>query len=120
MEIHDVARGYETKSDDELLRLALNEEELTPEAAAALARELSRRGIDGAERLEVFREEEEWSNTEPYKHKPLFFVWPWGVGFKRFGKADRIDLSKTHRERFRTTIFLVLFWLPLVPTGTHW
>jgi hypothetical protein len=119
MEIQDVARGYEFKSDEELLRLALAPDQLTPEAATALTFELSRRGLDGAEQLNSFREEEEQRNAPPYKHKPLFLAGLWGIGLKRFGKADRILLPKTSRERFRTTIFAVLFWFPFIPTGTY-
>jgi hypothetical protein len=119
MEIQDVARGYELKSDEELLRLVLAPDQLTPEAASALTSELSRRGIDGAEQLNSFREEEEQREVAPYQHKRLFFVEFGGVGLKRFGKADRIFLPKTSRERFRTTIFAVLFWFPFIPTGTY-
>ena len=120
MAIQDVTRGYEIKTDEELLRLALDQDQLTPEAAAALASELSKRGIDGTERLNSFREEEEERKAEQDKKpRPLFFIEPWGVGFRRFGKADCILLSKTGRERFRTTVFVVLFWFPFIPTRTY-
>ena len=116
MAIQDVTRGYEIKTDEELLRLALDQDQLTPEAAAALASELSRRGIDGTERLNSFREEEERKAEQDKKPRQLFFIEPWGVGFRRFGKADCILLSKTGRERFRTTVFVVLI---LVPVHTY-
>ena len=45
MEIQEFAREYETKTDDELLRLALNSAELIPEANTALNLELSKRQL---------------------------------------------------------------------------
>ena len=43
---------------------------------------------------------------------------PYGIGRRRFGKAERIYNPETRRERFKTTVFVVLLWLPLIPTGT--
>jgi len=41
VEIQDFAEEYQSKTDDELLRLALDSEQLTPEARAALNDELA-------------------------------------------------------------------------------
>jgi len=46
MQIHDLAKEYTTKTDEELLRLAMDSEHLTPEAHAALTGELAKRRID--------------------------------------------------------------------------
>jgi hypothetical protein len=46
MQIPGIAKIYETKSDDELLRLATNPNQLTPEARTALTAELSKRRVD--------------------------------------------------------------------------
>jgi hypothetical protein len=51
MHIHDLAKAYETKTDEELQRLATDPDQLTPEAQAALRSELAKRRIDGVERL---------------------------------------------------------------------
>jgi hypothetical protein len=119
VEIQDLAEGYQTKSDDELLRLALDSADLTPEASLVLSNELSRRGINTAERLALFREEEKRRKEEASKHTgSLFIIHPIGIGHLRFGKADRVYIPTTGLERFKTTIFLVLFWFPLIPTGT--
>jgi hypothetical protein len=37
MQVEDFARSYETKTNEELLRLSLDSEQLTSEATAALA-----------------------------------------------------------------------------------
>ncbi len=53
MQLHELARTYETKTDDELLQLASQPEQLTPEAHSVLIGELARRGIDFKEYLEA-------------------------------------------------------------------
>ena len=53
----DLAGIYQAKTDDELLRLAMESDQLTSEAQAHLTRELGIRGIN-AEQISSFREEE--------------------------------------------------------------
>jgi hypothetical protein len=53
MQIQDLARAYETKTDEELMQLAMESEQLTLEAHSALTTELARRRIGGAEHLKV-------------------------------------------------------------------
>ena len=120
MEIQDLARQYETKTDDELLRLALDISQLTSDAAAILNSELAKRRINGTEQLNDFRREEEDRKVELDKNPgSLFFLHPYGIGRKRFGKAEYVYSSETGKERFKTTVFVVLFWLPLIPSGTY-
>ncbi len=56
MQIQDLAKAYEAKTDEELLQLATESEQLTPEAHAALNTELAKRRIDSTRHLKV-REE---------------------------------------------------------------
>jgi len=106
-------------TDEELLRLALSPEQLTPEATAALNNELARRQINSTERLNAFRNEEEQRKEELAKDPgSLFVLHPQGIGRKRFGKAGLVFDRETGIERFRTTVFVVLLWIPLIPTGT--
>jgi hypothetical protein len=56
MQIQDLARAYRTKTDEELLQLVGDPEQLTPEAHAALKSELAQRRIDGAAYLNVQEE----------------------------------------------------------------
>jgi hypothetical protein len=53
MPIHDLTVAYQTKTDEELLQLAGNPEQLTPEAHAALKSELAKRRIDSTAHLNV-------------------------------------------------------------------
>ncbi len=119
MEIQKLAEESRDRTDDELLRLAVDSEQLIPEANAVLRDELARRRIGNTERLKAFREEEaqriEEQSRDPGK---LFVVHTYGIGRKRFGKAERIYNPETGTEQFKTTVFVVLLWLPLIPTGT--
>jgi hypothetical protein len=119
VEIQDFAAEYEHKTDEELLRLALDSEQLIPEANSALNSELVRRRINTAERLAAFRDQEEQRKQQERKDPGrLFLLVPYGIGRKRFGEAERTRNDETGRERFKTTVFFVLFWFPLIPTRT--
>src|SRR6266536_6292362 len=83
MESQDLARGYETKADEELLRLALDSVDLTPEANAALNVELSKRRLNQPERLEAFRQGE-WKRKEDLQKDSgkLWVIHQYGIGRK--------------------------------------
>jgi hypothetical protein len=120
MEIQNFAEQYRTETDEELLRLALVPEQLTPEANAALKDELARRSIHGSHHLSAFCEQETQRQTEQARDPgKLFFTSFYGIGRSRFGKAKRIYDSVTGMERFTTTVFIILFFFPLIPTGTY-
>ncbi|MGB6675888.1 MAG: hypothetical protein WBE44_04310 [Terriglobales bacterium] len=77
MEIDELAREYQRKTDEELLQLARNKVQLTPEASSALDAELGQRRIGTAEELKTSRNDEEPSQggqlrcleqSEPYAH----------------------------------------------------
>lgn len=53
MQIQDLAKAYQTKTDEELLQLSADSGDLTPEAHAVLAGELARRRINVAEQLNI-------------------------------------------------------------------
>ena len=118
MEFQELAEEYQRKTDEELLRLALDPAQLTPEASSILNDELSKRRIN-TERLGTFGAEEEQRQEEERNDTgKLFVIHPYGIGRKRFGRAERVYNPETGMERFRTTVFVVLFWFPLIPTGT--
>ena len=81
MEIDELAREYESKSDEELLRLTLDRADLTSEANSALNIELSKRNIDRPEALEAFRQEE-WRRKKDLEKNPgkLWVIHHYGVG----------------------------------------
>jgi hypothetical protein len=119
VEIQGLTEEYQSKTDEELLRLALDAADLTPEANVVLNNELSRRRVNSPERLAAFRVEEDQRREEERKEAgSLFVLHPYGFGRDRFGKADRVYDPTARLERFKTTVFVVLIWFPLIPTGT--
>ncbi|HXZ27603.1 MAG TPA: hypothetical protein VEG08_06335 [Terriglobales bacterium] len=120
MDMRELAEVYRNKPNEELLRLALTPEELTQDASVALADELARRGINRQADLEAARREEEKRKAEEERNLGMLGFLPHlGVGRMRFGRANRTQDPQTGRERFKTTIFIVLFWFPLIPTATY-
>jgi hypothetical protein len=81
MEVHELTRHYQSKSNEELLLLALDAPQLSSEARTALFGELARRRINADEQLETFRQEEERNKAEPRRASgsPFFRDWP-GIG----------------------------------------
>jgi len=118
MEIQDLAKQYQSMTDEELLRLELASEELTPEATVALRGELAKRQINGTDRLSAFRKEETHRQTEQASDPGRLFS-IYSIGRSRFGKGRYDYNSETGMERFTTTVFIVVFYFPLIPTGTY-
>lgn len=69
MQYEKLVELYGAKTDDELLRLRLGENELTHEASLALNAVLLKRGIASSDRLSSFRKEEE-KRTERLSKNP--------------------------------------------------
>jgi hypothetical protein len=59
MQIKDVAKAYEAKADEELIHLATESGQLTPEAKSALRNELAKRRIDSPKQLNLPEESEQ-------------------------------------------------------------
>jgi hypothetical protein len=120
MQVEELLKSFQGRSDEELLRLSLHIGQLTPEATLALRSELTRRRIADPEKLNAFRVEEARRKVEEASDPGnLFFFSRLGIGRMRFGKADSFYDPRTGLEEFKTTVFIVLFWLPLIPTGTY-
>jgi hypothetical protein len=116
MNISEISEKYRAKSDDELLRLAVSPDQLTDEARTALQVELATRNLDDNEHLAAARNQEKARKADIGN---LMFVPHFGVGRMRFGRAGRTFDPITLRERFSTTVFIVLLCFPFVPTGTY-
>ena len=119
MRYEEFVSSYSGKTDDELLRLELDSEQLDPEATIALKNELVKRNISGPERLEAFRISENERKREIAKNPGNLFLTHFGIGRWYFGKAARVRSPDGKWEQFRTTVFTLFFYFPLVPTGTY-
>lgn len=58
MDIHDLVQAYQSKIDEELLQLAADPEQLTPEAQSALTGELAKRRLASGKHLKLEKEVE--------------------------------------------------------------
>lgn len=112
-----IADLYVSKTDEELLLLCSDSEELEPQARAMLKAEMSRRGLTERQADEMQAElafERQIEEKKAIARK---------LDFGRaayFGKTNRVSLSKTHRERFTTTVFRAYWPIPLlIPLGTY-
>src|SRR5271169_828713 len=65
MHIHDLVQAYQSKTDEELLQLAEDSEQLTPEAHSALTGELAKRRIDRSPDPNVQKEIDPESLRQP-------------------------------------------------------
>ena len=120
MQAEDIARSFQNKTNEELLRIALHIGQLSPETTGILRAELARRRLGdpdqvNSERLERARIRAEDANDPG----ALFFFSRLGFGRMRFGKAEYSYDAETRIERFKTTLFWVFFWFPLIPSGTY-
>jgi hypothetical protein len=75
MEMQELERQYQARTDEELLRLALESEQLTPEAQVQLHTELAKRGISKSGR-EDFRAKKSDTGTEPTEGSKITFLFP--------------------------------------------
>jgi hypothetical protein len=108
---------YRGKRDDELLRLALDPNSLTSEAAHALFAELKKRKLDSAARLSEFSQEE-----KHYKHLDDIDLGEVGLSFRGNGRRlyGRFNLeTRGTSEEYDTTMFAVIAYFPLVPLGAY-
>jgi hypothetical protein len=110
----DFLAEYKTKTNDELLRIALEAESLVPEARHALAAVLKDRQLDSPAALAKFREEERQRlHRERTTMSNLVLVVPAGMGRRMYGKKNRVA------DEYDTTLFIVFLWFPLIPLGTY-
>lgn len=118
LQFRDFAKEYSGRLDEDLLRLVLVSSDLTDEARLALTSELTRRGLSEQQVREFEMEETERKQQLESETGKLFFLPHYGIGRNRFCKGDCVFDEVSGFEEFTTTIFVILFWIPLVPTGT--
>jgi hypothetical protein len=113
-----LASEYENRSDDELLRLVMSPDNLMPEAREVLTMELRKRGIATPQRLADFCKQEQDRKEEIERTPGSLFTFR-GIGRSHYGKADRNFDVASGITTFRTTVFLVFLYSPLIPSGTY-
>jgi hypothetical protein len=111
---------YEARTDEQLLRLSLESDQLTEAANHALLIVMRNRGIATEQHKLDFQHEEtrvEGERAKNIGHLAVFH--PFGIGRQRYSKFDYQFDRTSGMENFITTVFIVIVWLPLIPIGTY-
>src|SRR5258708_12319017 len=116
MQVQDYAAYYAERTEEELLRLFLDSDQLTDDANLALSAELNRQGLAKPERIASFRAEEA-ERTREVASNPgqFFFIHPYAIGRTRVATADHPFYPESGGKEFTTTLFATLLWVPLIP-----
>lgn len=106
---------YSHLTDEEVLNIADDYDDLTIEAKQNLAAELRRRNLSLAD-VTAYHEETIALADRP---DPNLFTahvsLPYGIGKKFLGKLDYSLDTQSQFEEFETTLWFVMFWFPLIP-----
>lgn len=115
--MHTLAPDYSEKPDEDLLRLALEPDSLTPDAQIALRAELKKRELDSPSQLASFSEEQKASQHLQDIDLGQLGLGPHGMGKRLYGKTNA-ELAGGCEE-YDATLFAVIAFFPLVPIGTY-
>lgn len=111
------AMEYQALADDEVLRIAADRENLVDEARQAIDMEMHRRNLSPGD-IEQYQAHIEKADMQEQVGNLPFLV-PYGIGKILFGKRARIVDPKAIWEEFDTTLWVVIFWVPLIPVRTY-
>lgn len=108
---------YQALTDDEILLIAADRENLVDEARQAIDMEMHRRTLTSNDIGQYQAHIEKAKMQEQVGNLP--FLVPYGIGKILFGKRVRTVDPKGIWEEFDTTLWVVIFWIPLIPVSTY-
>lgn len=112
----EVQQQYAQLNDDEILRIAADMEDLTPEAQVSLREELRHRQLTDGDIAETAERVEQWKREEKAATGIKQDVWRGALTY--YGKRNVAQNGDT--EEFDSTLFLTPFYyFPLIPLGTY-
>jgi len=110
---------YQQLTEDELLHIADEKEQLSDEARLALESELSRRNLSTSEVNAYKRQSADENEADKLRRARQQVVHNVGLGKKFFGKANcRRDPSDLF-ELCESTLWFVVLWFPVYPIATY-
>jgi hypothetical protein len=110
---------YQHLTDDELLHLAEDRDELTDDARFTLDAELSQRRLSSSD-IDSYRTERlAVENAEKLKHAPRPLIPDVGLGKKFYGKTNRRRDPEGNFEQYAATLWFIVFWFPVFPIATY-
>jgi hypothetical protein len=113
---------YQGLTDDEVLQIATEREQLTDDARTVLESELARRRLsikdvhshkiayEHAQKLEQSRTQHKILSRRSYDRS--------GIGFKFLGKRNFRRDPSGQSEEYESTRWFVVLWIPVFPIGT--
>jgi hypothetical protein len=109
---------YENLTEDELLNLAQERDQLTDEARVMLDSELSRRRLGSAD-VKTYREESaSFEDAEELKRAKFTFSPSRGLGKKFYGKANRRRDPSGRFEEYDSTLWFMVLYFPVFPIAS--
>lgn len=103
---------------DELLRLALERDQLTGDAQLALDVELSKRQITASD-LASFKTESLAVQVEQDRNIDSFSLSSGSLGRKFFGRKKFTHDPRFRIEEYDTTLWFFAFWFPVFPIASY-
>ena len=110
---------YQHLTDDEILHLAENRDQLTEDARLVLDGELHRRKLSSSD-IDSYRTERVAAEeAEKLKRLTRFYIHRVGLGKKFLGKTNRRRDPSGDFEHYDTTLWFVALWFPIFPIATY-
>lgn len=106
---------YQALDDDAILRIAADRENLLQEAQQALDSELLRRKLTQSD-IGQYQAHIERAEIEEQARLP--FISHYGIGKRFLGKRAYVSDPVDIWEEFDTELWIVVFWIPLIPIAT--
>jgi hypothetical protein len=110
---------YQHLTQDELLHLAAEKEQLTDEARLALEGELNRRKLSRSDIGSYRLESEAADEADKLKRATPSYIRNVGLGKKFFGKTNRHRHTERLFEQYDTTLWFAVLWFPVFPIATY-
>lgn len=110
---------YQDLTDDEILHLAEEREQLTEDARQLLDYELERRKLSSSEINSYVVERLAFEHSEKMKRAVPSYIGDVGRGKKFLGKTNRHRDPSGDFEQYDTTLWFVALWFPVFPIATY-
>lgn len=110
---------YHNLTEDELLHLASEKDQLTDEARLALESELNQRKLSAAEVTAYARQFAEDKEAENLRGATPQITPIHGLSKKFFGKLNRRSDPSGLFELYESTLWFAVLWFPVYPIATY-
>lgn len=110
---------YQSLTDDEILHLAEQREQLTEDARLVLEGELQRRRLSSSDVDSYKTERVALENAYELKRLTRFYIRNVGLGKKFLGKTNRHRDPSGDFEQYDSTLWFVALWFPIFPIATY-